>query len=290
MSFITPDNFVYVVTLVAVAYAIISFVIQRKVGNYARIKEIQKLSSDVSKELSEASKSKDQARIDAAMKKQGDIMPLMSEMMMLQMKPLFVIIIVFIFIVGAVNMIDPNRAMHEKVAMFDNGNASNCDAVSYDGIYSACVPVTGGKDNAVWMYTVRLDSKNKDLFQMISSSIGGSSAYATNTSSFEVGNATPKWEKNTTGGTPFAVSSSKQKYAEGETAAIYANITGMGSTPDSVTAEVDKGYRFGVDLPFTIPIINLERLADITGWMVFCSFFVSLALNPIMPRLIPSLG
>ncbi|HQT44904.1 MAG TPA: EMC3/TMCO1 family protein, partial [Candidatus Micrarchaeota archaeon] len=90
MSFITPDNFVYVVTLVAVVYAVISFVIQRKVGNYARIKEIQKLSNDVSKELSEASKSKDQARIDAAMKKQGDVMPLMSEMMMLQMKPLFV--------------------------------------------------------------------------------------------------------------------------------------------------------------------------------------------------------
>ncbi|HQT44929.1 MAG TPA: hypothetical protein PLO51_03050, partial [Candidatus Micrarchaeota archaeon] len=118
----------------------------------------------------------------------------------------------------------------------------------------------------------------------------GSSAYATNTSSFEVGAATQKWEKNTTGGTPFEVSSSKQKYTAGETAIIYANITGMGETPDTVTAEVDKGYRFGVDLPFTIPILNLERLADITGWMVFCSFFVSLALNPIMPRLIPSLG
>ncbi|MFA5106147.1 MAG: EMC3/TMCO1 family protein [Candidatus Micrarchaeia archaeon] len=291
MAFITPDNFVYVVTFVSVIYALAAFVIQRKVGNYARIKEIQKASNDISKELSEASKAKDQPRIDAAMKKQAEVMPMLSEMMMLQMKPLFVIIIVFICIVGFLGMIDPNRDFHAKAPLFDDGLAAHCDKAAGDGIYSACINVTGGRDNAVWMYTVRLESSQKDLFEMITSSIGGSGAFAANTSAFEVGAAVPKWEKNVTSGMPIALSSSKEKYMEGETAAVYANVSQAAGKPiDSATVEIDRGYRFAVDLPFTIPILNLDRLADITGWMIFCSFFISLALNPIMPKLVPSLG
>lgn len=291
MSFITPENFVYVVTFVSVIYALAAFVIQRKVGNYARIKEIQKASNDVSKELSEASKAKDQARIDAAMKKQADVMPMLSEMMMLQMKPLFVIIIVFVVIIGFVGMIDPNREFHLKAQMYDDGLAAHCDKMAGDGVYSACINTTGGKDNSVWLYTVRLESDQKDLFETISASMGGSSAFAANTSSFQVGTAVPKWEKNVTSGMPISLTSSKEKYAAGETAAIYANASqAEGKQIDSATIEIDRGYRFAVDLPFTIPILNLDRLADITGWMIFCSFFISLALNPIMPKLVPSLG
>ncbi len=292
MPFITPDNFIIIVTLVAIAYSVVSFVIQRKVGNYQRIKEIQKSSSDISKELSEASKAKDQARIDAAMKKQGDIMPMMSEMMMLQMKPLMVIVVIFVCVIGFLNMIDPNKEFHTKAQMFDDGAAAHCDKAAGDKIYSACIDTETGKEPAVWMYTVKLDSKSKDLFEVISSSIGGSSAFAANTSEFKVGEAVPKWEKNITTGIPVALSSSKNSYVKGEKAEIYADTSKAdGKTIDSVTAEIDRGYRFGVELPFTIPIINLDRLADVTGWMIFSSFFISLVLvNPILPRLFPSLG
>lgn len=87
----------YAIAAIAIAYTVISTWIMQKIGNPNRVKEIQKESQRLSKAMGEAVKSKDDKRIDAINKEYEKFMPQMGEMMMLQFKPLIIILpIIFI--------------------------------------------------------------------------------------------------------------------------------------------------------------------------------------------------
>ncbi len=91
----------YAIALIGSAYALVSTVIYQKIGSPKRIKEIQAESSRLSKEMNQAIKSKDDKRIDSINKEYEKFMPQMGEMMMLQFKPL-IIVIPLIFILTPV--------------------------------------------------------------------------------------------------------------------------------------------------------------------------------------------
>jgi len=83
-----------VVIVVAVAYAAGALLLQRKLTNPKRMREIQRRLKAHTKALNEMVKSG--APKDAIAAKQGEVMPLFSESMKSQMKPMLVILPLFI--------------------------------------------------------------------------------------------------------------------------------------------------------------------------------------------------
>ncbi|MBM3229458.1 DUF106 domain-containing protein, partial [Candidatus Parvarchaeota archaeon] len=148
-----PSVFYVVIAAVALVYSVISYILQRKIGNYKRIKEIQQHSKDLSEQMKQANASKDEARMKEVLQKQSAMMPMLSEMMMLQLKPLAFILIIFLAFVFVLDSIDPNRQLHTKIQMFDDGLEAHCDSKASDGAYSACYRLSG-ENYAMWLYTV----------------------------------------------------------------------------------------------------------------------------------------
>jgi uncharacterized membrane protein (DUF106 family) len=90
---------VFVIAACAFAYAGASTLFMNKFGNKKRVMEIQKHFNGINKELGEAMKAKDDTKIQEVSKRQQESMPMMTELMLLQMRPLVIILPVIIFII-----------------------------------------------------------------------------------------------------------------------------------------------------------------------------------------------
>ena len=86
---VLPQNVEIVVVAIAIAYTVISIVIQRKLSNPKKMREVQAKIQIVQKEMNEMLKRN--APQNELMSKQKEIMPLMGESMKSSMKPMFVI-------------------------------------------------------------------------------------------------------------------------------------------------------------------------------------------------------
>ena len=82
------------VTVVAVAYVILSVMLQRKLANPRRTYEVQDIIKKKTNELAELSKNKADQAVLAA--KQKEITGLLSESMKASMKPMFVVLPIFL--------------------------------------------------------------------------------------------------------------------------------------------------------------------------------------------------
>ncbi len=85
-----------IIAVLAVLYALVSVAIQRKLSNAKRLREIQAQISKVTKEMNQMVKNKaPEAEIAA---KQKAMMPLLGESMKSSMKPMFVILPMFLIV------------------------------------------------------------------------------------------------------------------------------------------------------------------------------------------------
>jgi uncharacterized membrane protein (DUF106 family) len=91
--------------LAGAAYALFSSFIINKVGNPRRIKEIQAESARLNKKMQEAAKSKNQAMIESVNKEYEKFMPQIWEMMILQMKPMIIVLPVLLILGPALQAI-----------------------------------------------------------------------------------------------------------------------------------------------------------------------------------------
>lgn len=82
------------VTVVAVAYVVLSVILQRKLANPRRTYEVQDIIKKKTNELTELSKNKADQAVLAA--KQKEITGLLSESMKSSMKPMFVVLPIFL--------------------------------------------------------------------------------------------------------------------------------------------------------------------------------------------------
>ncbi len=85
---------VTIVAAVAIAYTALALFLQRKLANPKHMREIQRKMKENSKVLNEMVKGG--ASKDAIMAKQKEVMPLLSESMKGQMKPMFVVLPLFL--------------------------------------------------------------------------------------------------------------------------------------------------------------------------------------------------
>ena len=95
-TFTLTESQMIIVLVIAVAYALFAVVVQRKLSNAKRLRQIQAQISNVTKEMNLMMKNKvAEAEI---MAKQKEMMPLLGESMKSSMKPMFVILPLFLIV------------------------------------------------------------------------------------------------------------------------------------------------------------------------------------------------
>ncbi len=259
------ETFAALVGLLAVVYAFIARFIQSKLVDRSEMEAIQADSKRLSKEFEEAKKSGDKKKMDEVMKKQMEFLPRMNKMMFSQFKPMLVILVFFFAFTWGVSQLNPFVKDDITIPMADDG--TGCDATAGDGTYSACYSI-GGTNNGKWVFSARIFDGDNEL--------GSNSTYflynADETSDTFI--EAPKGE-------PLAVSTDKASYYEGDTVELYAKSGKAGR----VEATLDNGTSFHVDLPLSIPLINVKRIQQPYWWFILVSLIVNLSLSFIMGRL-----
>ncbi len=91
-----PINIALILVALALGYTVLAVVLQRKLSNPKKMRHLQNKSNQLSKELKEMMKNK--ASQEDMAKKQKELMPLMSESMKTQMKPMLVVLPLFFLV------------------------------------------------------------------------------------------------------------------------------------------------------------------------------------------------
>jgi hypothetical protein len=254
------------VTIAAVIYAGIIRAVQYKLGNQAEMQEFQKKSKELSEKLKEASKNKDNKRMDELMKEQAALLGGMNKMMFGQFKVMFVILGIFFAFTWGVSQFDPTVKDDIKIILLDDGKL--CDITAGDGIFTTCYTPAG---NEYGSWSVDLKALKSD-----GSVIGENSTYFYyNAKEGPLYVKTPK-------GSPLGVSVSQKSVNPGEQVTIYA-VAPSGTS--SVSAHLDAGTRFYVDLPFAIPIIEVKRINETYWWFIFAALISGLVISFVMGKM-----
>jgi len=89
-----------IITALALAYSVVSMVLQYTLGNRRRVQQIQKEMQDLQKEFQKAAKDGDEKELKRLDEKQKAMTGLMFESMKYQFKPMLVILPTFIILFG----------------------------------------------------------------------------------------------------------------------------------------------------------------------------------------------
>ncbi len=151
--------------MVAFAYAIGTFSIQRKLSNPKRNREIQRKIKEHTKVLNKMVK--EGAAKDVIMKKQGEVMPLMTESMKNQMKSAFVVLPIF-FVIYSFAL--PYVATYLGFAS-DTTTFLVFSNVTYQSLFFMNVFIVGIIITAFVLYYDRKKSKEETLMEVSNSSV-----------------------------------------------------------------------------------------------------------------------
>lgn len=280
------EIYIALVTFVALVYACIARFIQNKMIDRKEMEAIQKESRDLSAAYEKASKAKDKKKMDEILQQQMDFLPRMNKAMMGQFKPMFIILIVFALFTGLVTQIDPTVKDDIHLNLTDDGRG--CDRVAGDGIFSGCYHLDPANTNyGKWTITANIYENGANL--------GHNQTYFLYNPNPD--NADTYTERGV--GEAMQVLTDKMQYAPGGNVSIYvvpANMTAGSSflfiqtaAPrqmhiDHVEAVLSNGTYFRVDLPFSIPIVNIDRIYQPYTWFIMISLIANLTLSFAMSQ------
>ncbi|HSB46529.1 MAG TPA: EMC3/TMCO1 family protein [Candidatus Bilamarchaeum sp.] len=257
------EIFTALVAFLAVAYAGITKFVQNKLIDRSEMEGLQKESKRLSEEFDKAKKANDKKKMDRIMKEQMEFFPKMNKAMMGQFKPMAVILIVFFAFTWVVGQLDP--AVKDDIAINMTDDGSGCDALAGDGIFTAC-------------HT--LESENEGRWVVSAKAYRGGSELGANSTAFAYVAGSPEGYLENPHGEQILLSTDKQVYSKGDEARIYAN-----ATADRIEARLDSGTAFSVELPFTIPLINVKTIHQPYWWFISISLVTNLTLTFVMGRL-----
>lgn len=258
--------YIWLVAFAALLYAGTTRFLQRKLVNKKEMEDIQKESKQLSKEYKEAMQRKDQAEIDRVMKKQMELLPRMNKAMLGQFKPMLIILVFFFAFTFAINSIDPTKQDDIIIEMNDNG--MECDGTAGDGIYSACYEISG-ENYGKWTYTAK--------------AYNGMNEVGLNNTYFFYGHEDSDRYVELGKGAQVSLSTDKELYQPGDTVHLYASVPP--ETATRMTATLDNGTWFYVDLPFTLPLFNVQRIYQPYWWFILISLVLGLAISFILGRI-----
>jgi len=258
--------FVWLVAFAAMIYAGITRYLQRKLVNKKEMDDIQKESKQLGKEYKEATQRKDKAEMEKIMKLQMELLPRMNKVMLGQFKPMVVILLLFLAFTFAINSIDPTKQDDVTIDMNDRGEG--CDGTAGDGMYSACYEISGN-NYGKWTYTAK--------------AYNGMSEAGMNHTYFFYGKEDSDRYVELGKDAPVALSTDKELYQPGDTVKLYASVPP--ETATRVTATLDHGTWFYVDLPFTLPLFNVQRIYQPYWWFILISLVLGLTISFILGRI-----
>ena len=259
------DNFFILVTLVAIVYAILVRKIQFTFGNQEEMKKFQEESKVLQEELKKATKENNQARVDRLMEQQKAMFPKMGGMMMGQFKTMGIILILLFGLSTTLNFLDDSHLDDVIVQLNDAG--MDCDLILGDSIYSGCyTPET--ENYGTWTIKVNAYDQNNNSFSQDMISFG----YKERTGPGYV-------DKN---GDPIELELDKEIYSPGDLITVTAKPS---KVPSRMDAAFNMGTWFYVDLPFTIPILEIQRIHTPYWWFIFVAIIGGLIITPIYKKL-----
>ncbi len=280
------EIFYALVTVLALVYAGISRYVQNKLIDKKEMEAIQKESRELTVEMDKAQKAKDKKKVDELLQKQMEFLPRMNKMMMGQFRPMFIILAVFLLLTAAVSQLDPTVKDDIRLNLTDNGKG--CDRVAGDGIYSAC-------------YQLDPSNTNYGKWTVLTTMYDSGAALGHNESYFLYNpnstNADTYVEQGV--GDGIAVSTDKTDYMPNDTVAIYATPANMTQgftflfipiTPpaplqvDQVQAVLSNGTYFRVDLPVTIPLVNVNRIYQAYTWFILVALVTNITLSILISQ------
>ncbi|MFA5050004.1 MAG: EMC3/TMCO1 family protein [Candidatus Micrarchaeia archaeon] len=259
------EYFFLIVALLAISYSLLIRKLQYKFGNQKEMEELQKETKMVNEEYKQASKEKNQARMDSLMKKQQEIFPKMGKLMMGQFKVMGMILIIFLGLMWVVNYMDPFTKDDIKIILLDDG--ANCDSIANDNIYSACY-LLNSKTTGSWAVTINA-YENGNMFSQ------NSTYFIYN------GKHNPPLYLEVKG-EPMEISLDKLNYLEGEEVKITAKPS---KKADLIEATLNNGTWFYVDLPFSIPVLEIKRIHQPYWWFITITILIGLIITPIYRKI-----
>jgi uncharacterized membrane protein (DUF106 family) len=254
------ENFILIVAVAAIFYALLARVIQAKMINKEAMKAVQEESKRLSAAFKEANEAGNKARADAIMKEQMELFPKMNKVMFSQFKPMIVIIGMLMLFSFAISTFDPTDDDDIVVNLMDNG--LDCDEIASDGVYSSCYEITG--DNyGKWIVFARAMQDEAEL--------GKNYTYFL----YNIENTSDTFVESATG-EQFSIETDKTVYYQ------YDKIKLTSSAPtkaDRVEVKLSNGTNFFVDLPFTIPILNVQRIQQPYWWFIFVAMIGGIIMS-----------
>ena len=249
------ENFFYLVTFIALIYAIVLKAVQGKVMDKTLMNDVQAQSKRINELYKEASKSNSKSKLDEVAKMNEELMPKMNQMLFGQMKAMAVILAIFFAFSWMVGSIDPTIKNDLHINM--TGEGAN---------FTASYNLSESEIPSFWYATVKMYKENNEI--------------GSNQTVFFVGQKTEQILWPVAKGPAIPVRSDKESYLPGQAIKVSAES----AQADRAVLVLDRGDRFYVDLPITIPLINLRRIYDSQSWFVFAAFIISLLVNPVLTR------
>lgn len=259
--------FFYFIIALATAYTISVRIIQSKIMDKNLMKEVQEKSKNINAMYAQAIKINDTRKMDEIAKMNSELMPKMNAMIMGQMKMMVIVIAVFFLFIFISDYFDPYPKDDFSINLTKNGDSENqtSNYSSYSGSF-----VLSNASDGFWYITAKAYSNETEI--------------ASNQTVFFVGPKTEQfiWLQNKNE-IPITVHTDNNTYRNGDT--VQLNIQAP-KNAQRVVAILDNGTRLYIDLPFTIPLINLRRVYDSYGLFIFLAVITSLIISLVEKYLV----
>jgi len=198
------------------------------------------------------------------MQKQMKFLPKMNKVMFSQFKPMIVILALFGGFMWGLGYIDP--APHDDITIMLADDGAGCDKEAGDGIYSGCYMLEG-MNYGKWGYTAK--------------ALDGDTEIGTNSTYFRYNSDVNDTFAEAPKGEPVQLSTDKEDYYPGETVKLYA----QSPKATAIKAVLDNGTYFSVELPLTIPLVNVKTIYQPYWWFILISLITNLSLSIAMKQL-----
>lgn len=278
------DNYIIIVALAAIIYAGTARFLQHKLVDRSRMENLQKESKRINEEYKKASERKDKEQMEEIMAKQMEMLKEMNQVMFQQFKPMIIIISIFLILMFVLNSFNPAITDDVTIDLYDDGEG--CDQTAGDGIYSTCFDLDNNENYGKWTITAHALNQGKEVAK-------NESYFLYNVKSHADRHTEPAT------GDKIEVYTNKEIYYPTEKAIISVKpaemtngfeILGVMLSPpqelevDQIKATISNGTYFYVELPFTIPLLNVKRIFQPQWWFILVSLISGLIMSFIINK------
>ncbi len=242
------NMFEFLVVLIAIVYVISANYLRKKLIDFKLIEEIKQETKQLNKEMEEARKRKDQKAMKEVLQKQMGLLPKSQKLLFSQLKYTFAIIIVFFAIIGVIDYLDPYTKDDITITLRKGEGCAGPEEFAY-----CFTPQKEG----TWLIRAEALKEGKSVGKSEKVFYYGEfkdEGYAEKPQ----GNGAPEIEV-------------KERYAKGEEVVIKIR-----SKAEEVKLTLNNATYFMVELPITIPLINVKKIYQPYWWFILSSFLISM--------------